>query len=213
MAIRAILWDFGNTLADERFMHAPLDGAPDWSPVFRGIHRTGLVEKWNLGQITSNDVAVSLAAELEIEPSRIVAHMRECCRNIHFYPVVMDLVANCAAPQAIVTINPDIFTEVIVPTYDLSAKFPAIVTSWQEGTLSKADLCEVAMGRLDRSLRLPECVLIDNKLENVLEWRARGGAAYHFDGAASLADRFTAILEGRFAGTWHHSAPSKRLAP
>jgi len=35
MAINLILWDFGDTLADERWMLAPMIGAPDWPTLGR----------------------------------------------------------------------------------------------------------------------------------------------------------------------------------
>ncbi|MEO8811756.1 MAG: hypothetical protein ABI376_02440 [Caulobacteraceae bacterium] len=181
MTIRAVLWDFGDTLADERWMHAPLEGSPDWPEAYRALHAKGLAEPWDLGEITTQDIAAALAAGLGLAPRVVLSHMQACCESVALYPRMMALVARCALPQAIVTINPDIFTKIVVPTYGLSGRFAAIVTSWQEKTLSKADLCDVAIRRLGVSLDPAECLLIDNKTDNVDEWRARGGAAYHFE--------------------------------
>ena len=99
-------------------------------------------------------------------------------------------------PQAVVTINPDIFSEVVVPAYDLTARFDTIVTSWRENTVSKADLCETAIARLPWALDAGSCLLIDNRLENIVEWRARGGAGVHFQGEAWLVTRWDDLMAG-----------------
>lgn len=189
MIIQAVLWDFGDTLADERWMLAPLPGAPDWPTVYQQIlDGDDLADRWNLGQATTVEIAEELAAALGVSPDSIERHMQFCCRNITFYPAVMALAAKLACPQAIVTINPDIFSTVVVPTYRFHERFASIVTSWQERTLSKADLCDIAMTRLTGATDREACLLIDNKLDNVLEWRARGGRAWHFQDAGSLAE-------------------------
>ena len=188
MRLQAVLWDFGETLADERWMLAPLDGSPGWPDVYRQVLDGGdLADRWNVGTATAADVAEAFGGTLGIPAGRILEHMHACCRNVSLYPKVMALAARLQAPQAIVTINPDIFSEVVVPTFELRARFSAIVTSWEERTLSKADLCDIAMSRLPGAVDREACLLIDNRMDNVAEWRARGGAAWHFEACAGLA--------------------------
>jgi hypothetical protein len=81
---------------------------------------------------------------------------------------------------------------VVVPAYDLGVRFATIVTSWAERTLSKADLCDIAMSRLPGAVDRAACLLIDNRMDNVAEWMARGGAAWLFEGCASLAEHLRA---------------------
>ena len=82
-------------------------------------------------------------------------------------------------PQAIVTVNPDLFTRFVAPNYALDTVFDTIVTSWQERTEDKARLCEIALERLGGSDRAT-ALLIDNIEANVDAWRARGGQAFLF---------------------------------
>jgi FMN phosphatase YigB (HAD superfamily) len=188
MTIQVILWDFGDTLADETWMLASLPGAPDWPAAYGRVLGGGdLADRWNLGLATAATVAGELAAGIGVSRERVLVHMRQCCGDVAFYPDVMKLVAELNLPQAIVTINSDIFSEVVVPTYRLDDQFETIVTSWEEATLSKADLCDIAMSRLAVTVDRRSSLLIDNKLENVLEWRARGGVAWHFQGFQPLA--------------------------
>jgi len=195
MTFQAVLWDFGDTLADERWMLAPLAGAPRWPEVYRQVlDGGGLADRWNVGSMSAADVAAEFSRALGIETGCILDHMRACCRNVSFYPDVMALAARLDGPQAIVTINPDVFSEVVVPAYDLSARFDAIVTSWEARTLSKADLCDVAMSRLAGGLDRQACLLIDNRMENVAQWRTRGGAAWLFQDCGGLADYLAPLV-------------------
>jgi hypothetical protein len=188
MTLQAVLWDFGDTLADERWMLAPLDGAPGWPEIYRTVLDGGdLADRWNIGSIAAADVADAFGRSLGVPTERILEHMRACCRNVSLNAGVMALTASLEVPQAIVTINPDIFSDVVVPHFGLRDRFAAIVTSWEERTLSKADLCDIAMSRLPGAVDRAACLLIDNRADNVAEWRARGGAAWLFDGFRGLA--------------------------
>jgi phosphoglycolate phosphatase-like HAD superfamily hydrolase len=198
MTLQAVLWDFGDTLADERWMLAPLDGAPGWPEAYRRVLDGGdLADRWNVGSIAAADVAEEFGRALSVPGHRVLRHMRACCRKVSLCLDVMALTAALAPPQAIVTINPDIFSEVVVPHYALRERFAAIVTSWEERTLSKADLCEAAMSRLPGAVDREACLLIDNRADNVAEWRARGGAAWLFEGYRSLTEHLSDQMEAR----------------
>jgi phosphoglycolate phosphatase-like HAD superfamily hydrolase len=187
MTIRAILWDFGGTLADESWMHVAMAGDEAWAELYRDVLDTDdLVRRWEEGEATTADVVEALAMRSGKGRGAILTHMHACCRNLRFYPKVMDLVARTALPQALVTINPDIFSEVVAPHYELARRFDVIVTSWQEGLTNKAVLCEIARLWLDPSLTAAECLLIDNLAANIDAWRARGGQGLQFTGEDEL---------------------------
>ncbi|HEY2482064.1 MAG TPA: hypothetical protein VGI30_07700 [Caulobacteraceae bacterium] len=187
MTIRAILWDFGGTLADETWMLAPFAGDDGWPELYREVLDTDdLVSRWNEGEARTADVVEALACRSGKARGAILTHMHTCCRNLKFHERVMDLAARTALPQALATINPDIFTEVVVPHYALSSRFDVITTSWQEGLSDKALLCEIARMWLDHSLTPAECLLVDNLQANIDAWRARGGSGLHFTGEDAL---------------------------
>jgi len=195
MTIRAILWDFGDTLVDERWMLAPMAGVPAWPETYATVlRRDGLVNRWDLGGVSTQDVADEVAKALGVLSAGVLAHMQACSRNIAFYPLMAELSGRCALPQAIVTVNPDIFTHIVVPTYDLAKRFPVIVASWEEKTLSKAELSDVARARLDPSLDRSECLLVDNKDDNVNEWQDRGGIGHVFRSERTSSDQIADLL-------------------
>jgi hypothetical protein len=102
-----------------------------------------------------------------------------------------------------VTVNPDIFSDIVAPGLGLAERFDVIVTSWEEGTQDKSMLCEVALSRLGLKSDRAAGLLIDNRADNVAAWQALGGAALHFTGeadfCAEFADRWPLPAE-RFRG-------------
>jgi FMN phosphatase YigB (HAD superfamily) len=191
MPIKLILWDFGDTLADERWMLAPMAGAPDWPRLYsERVGSTALGQLWNTGAISTDEVAAELASVLEVEIDAVIAHMLACSRQVRFFSKVIAFVEECVAPQAIVTVNPDIFTKILVPEYQLDRLVNLIVTSWEQGTDDKTTLCECAIAQLGVTVPRTECLLVDNQVDNVLAWESKGGAAYYFRGENLFCEDF-----------------------
>jgi hypothetical protein len=195
MAIRALLWDFGDTLVDERWMQAQMDGAPSWPDLYREFSaKSDLADRWNIGAATLDEVASSFAARLGVDAVRVRRHMEDCCKRVSFFPRVRALSERCKLPQAIVTVNCDVFSTIAAPHYRLQDRYDPIITSWQSRTLDKAELCDLAMARWGSSFSREECLLIDNRLDCVEAWRKRGGGAYHFQNETDLVDRFAGLI-------------------
>ncbi len=176
-----VLWDFGDTLADERWMLVAPEGVSEWSETFvEKIWRGEWGESWNRGEIFVDEVARRFGNLLGRRPTELLDHMERCCRKVSLFANSMSAARRLECPQAIVTINPDIFTRWIVPNYRLADLFDVIVTSWEMGTLEKSDLCEEAIQRLGGIEDKTKALLIDNREDNVLSWKKRGGSSYHF---------------------------------
>jgi len=194
-AVEAVLWDFGDTLADERWMLAPMAGQPAWPDLYLARCGEGeLGSLWNRGLKTAREVAAALGAELGVDGALVFEHMQACSRQVRLYPRVAAFVDALAIPQAIVTVNCDIFSDVVVPALDLASRFSPVVASWEAGIEDKADLCDLAMAKLGLSDRA-DCLLIDNRADNVASWRARGGSAYRFVGEQALVEQLSPTLQ------------------
>jgi len=141
---------------------------------------------WNRGELNFEEFASRLATDVGIGIDDACAHMQRCCVSIRFFEHAWARACAHSMPQAIVTVNPDLFTRFVVPNHELNTGFDTIVTSWQEGTEDKAELCAIALERLGGS-DSAEAMLIDNIEANVDAWRARGGQAYLFAGDAEFA--------------------------
>ena len=188
MTLRCVLWDFGDTLVDERWLQRAPVGVPQWPDVWKSLVRGELADRWNTGELTLGHVVDAVASTLPMSREAIGAHIGRCCAEVAFFPAPLAVARASRLPQAIVTINPDAFTQLVVPRYALDATFAPIVTSWQQRTLDKADLADIALRSIDGDIARAEALLIDNVQANVERWIARGGRAYHFRGEARFRE-------------------------
>ena len=188
---RVLLWDFGDTLADERWAWSAPAGVRGWSAAYRRIGDSELGERWNLGDASTRDVAQHLATELGLEAGDIHQHLERTCASIAFFPTSWRVACRHALPQAVVTVNPLVFRQVIVPTYELDQVFDVIVVSAEEHTTDKVRLCELALERLGKRASRHSSLLIDNISDNVERWRASGGLGYQFLDDATFAQDLT----------------------
>jgi FMN phosphatase YigB (HAD superfamily) len=186
--IRFLLWDFGDTLVDERFLWTCPSGVPGWRDCYRELTTGELGRRWNCGSARFDELAREMSSRLGMSTAAVIAHAQSCSADIRFFEHAWAAARSRALPQALVTVNPHEFRDWIVPNYRLSDHFDAIVVSAEQGCESKADLCDAAVKLLgcdDRSAAL----LLDNIEANVDEWRSRGGSAYWFRGDEEFSSR------------------------
>jgi FMN phosphatase YigB (HAD superfamily) len=175
--VTLLLVDFGNTLAEENFIRHDSRRFPTWTDAWLDLG-TELVGAWEAGRLSGLDIAGELARRLSASPRDVHAYMRDCCREIVFHPeIVRALKARHARhePQIMVSVNPDLFDEVL-NHYRLRAFFDAVVTSAEEGSCDKAELCHRAL-RI-AGTRPSASLLIDNLQLNVNAWESAGGQGY-----------------------------------
>jgi FMN phosphatase YigB (HAD superfamily) len=175
-----VLWDFGDTLVDERWMRRPPLSCPNWEAVWVEV-MAEVADRWNIAEVSKREVFAALAARSGLSVEDIEAHAIECCRTLSFHPSAWAIACERRWPQAIVTVNPDLFEDYIVPVYFLRTVFNAIVTSCQEGTVDKVRLCELALDRLGYDGNRDDALLIDNSLDLVQAWQQTGGRGYWFE--------------------------------
>jgi hypothetical protein len=179
MSVKVLLWDFGDTLADERWMlRAPAD-VPSWPDAWVEVMSTH-ADRWNVGDVGMDEVFAQLATRTGMVFSDVEAHAHLCCEQINFHESAWGLAGERRVLQAIVTVNPDLFAEFVVPAYDLSSTFDTIVMSFAEMTVDKSALCRIALDRLGFRGNPSEAVLIDNRADLVQGWINAGGSGYWF---------------------------------
>ena len=179
--LKCILWDFGNTLVDERWMRSGPETLSGWNEAYGAII-DDIRDAWDLGDMSFRDLANKLSDRMGIESDEVIAHVRMRCESINFYGNVLNVAKRCPLPQAIVTVNPDVFSEWVVPYYKLDQIFSPIVTSSEEKTLDKSDICDIALAELSGHITRKEALLIDNKKESIEGWKTLSGSVYHFRG-------------------------------
>lgn len=103
-----------------------------------------------------------------------------------FNPIAWRVAVEHRLPQALVTVNPDLFADYIVPAHELAIVFDAIVMSFAERTADKPSLCRIALDRLGFDGDPSAALLIDNRKDLVHAWQTVGGAGYWFQNDEQL---------------------------
>jgi len=188
-----LLWDFGDTLVDERWMRRPPEDCRDWPTAWSTV-MAARADSWNNGDITALTVYQDLSELTGLTLEAVESHARDCCQRLIFHETAWRVAIERRLPQAIVTVNPDIFGDLIVPHYGLSDIFDEIVMSWVEQTDDKPVLCDVALSRLQWTGGREAALLIDNRQDLVEAWKQFGGSGYWFQSDAQFAKDLSALL-------------------
>ena len=110
--------DFGDTLCDERFIWS---SGPEWMEVYETFDYDGIGAQWCLGEIDTPQFPEVLSESMNWSAESIAAHMNKCCERIQFFDQTSEFFKSRHLPQAIVTVNPGIFSDVIVPICDFQS--------------------------------------------------------------------------------------------
>lgn len=171
--IQCLLWDFGDTLCDELSLWRL---GPEWMEVYRSFG-DGIGAAWSLGDMDTRGFVAELARRMPYSEEEIHLHLRRT-DLFEFFPFTYSFFRAHHLPQAIVTVNPALFTEVIVPGCSFDEVTDAIVVSAEEKTIDKGELCRRALERMKIGCVPSQALLIDNKSENLESWADHGGIGY-----------------------------------
>lgn len=167
-----------------RVRFGPTEELPSgWTDVY--THRfaePGFNERWQCGEIPTATLIEHFARELDVDVDVVDGYVRRLCRSVSLRSGILASVwarRLRAEPQALVTVNPDIFDE-IVRYHALSDLFDQVVVSALEGTSDKMELCRIALDRLGRREDFGSAILIDDNAEHVTAFERAGGSGYLF---------------------------------
>ena len=184
--IECVIFDFGNTLADEQWMMQSPPDLPTWELAYRhGVWNRPKEwgDPWSRGELTAYDVAERMHNVLGISTSRAYQIMLGNSRKLRFYPNVMSFVRTRrqqGLKQAIVTINADIFSDVVVPHYRLDMQFDVIINSCDYGSLDKVELSKHVFAHYGGGIGFHNTLLIDNSKTHLERFTEHGGKTYLF---------------------------------
>ena len=108
-------------------------------------------DRWMAGEVSASAVADYLSGHLGISAGEIEAALREGCRELEFNEAVWEFakaVRAAGKPMALVTVNADVFSEEVVPSFGLDRVFDVIVNSADHGDTDKRRLWPVAFEAL-----------------------------------------------------------------
>jgi hypothetical protein len=191
MHVRCLLWDFGDTLCDELSLWRV---SPEWMEVYRSFDH-GLGAAWSLGDLYTDGFVTELAKRMPLSEAEILAHLKRT-DLFEFFPFTYAFFRDRHLPQAIVTVNPTAFSEIIVPGFALDEVTDAIVVSAEERTIDKGELCRRALERIDLGCDPSQALLIDNKQSNLDAWAGHGGIGYLYTTDAAFKQDVARGIDG-----------------
>lgn len=193
MTPAVLLWDFGDTLVDERWMRRPPAGFPTWEAAWLEV-MSDHADNWNVGRVGRTEIFAALAERSGMSADAVKSHAARCCKLLSFNETAWRVASERRLPQALVTVNPDLFADFVVPAHGLDDVFDAIVMSFEELTDDKPALCDIALDRLGFTGPRSDALLIDNRRDLVEAWRDLGGTGYWFQNDHQLRADLPSLL-------------------
>jgi len=188
--IRCVVFDYGDTLSSDHYFKAL---GPDFDAlVGREIFEDNTPEwcdLWIRGELTAEMVADHLAGLSGLSSTWILEGLVAGCARLTLHPVIWQFAQAQRAlgrNTALVTLNFDVFSRLIVPAMGFDRVFDVIVNSADHRHDDKVALWQYAFRRLD-GCDFANSLLIDDKAKHVDRFRARGGMAYQYTGDEEFA--------------------------
>lgn len=188
--------DFANTLCPQNYFQTTPSNCPSWRNLFDSciFHDKYWITEWCNARASALDIAAEVGKHVTLSLDEILNEMRNGCRDLSFNRAVLDYACSRrrnGRKTAIVTLNIDWFTEIVVPAHNLESVFDVIVNSSDYGTDDKEYLWEIAFDQLGIGAGYGTALLIDDSAKWVGRFRNNGGNAYQYSDDPSFAEWFT----------------------
>ena len=183
--IRAVVIDFGFTLSSDYYFRELGSRYTERITELLFSRDSAISRRWMGGLVTSKDVAECLSDHLDASAEDIYSALARGCSRMSFNQAVRDFAMNQKAQGrklALVTVNADIFKDVIVPSHGLDREFDTIVSSsdFKTELPSKQPLWDAAFDALGPEFGYANSLLIEDTRREIELVRELGGSAYRY---------------------------------
>jgi FMN phosphatase YigB (HAD superfamily) len=164
---KCIIFDFANTLSNSKYFNTKPITCPNWYDLFQNyvFADKQIVTSWCQGNISSYQIAEIVKRHLNWEIGSILDEMKKGCKNLHFNKAVYDFslsLKGTGIKTALVTNNIDLFTEVVVPFYNLNTLFNVVINSADCKSDNKSELWPIAFQKIGYKINYHESILIED---------------------------------------------------
>jgi len=206
-SVKAVIFDYGLTIGCEYYFNKPHPKIPNWNELIQEVSfkNSEFSDRWMMGEKRTQNIAEILSQRTGVSRFEIEEYLRNGCRSIKENPQVISFARYLRAnqfPICMVTVNCDIFNEVIIPSHGYSEVFPVIVNSCDFGTIDKSLLWPVALGRMSPPVNYSDCLLIEDKKSEIEQFIGLGGSAIHYVGDVNFREeiqRYDFEIDEKFA--------------
>jgi len=183
--IRAVIFDYGFTISAEYYFNVPHPRIPKWRELIQQyiFEDPGVTRKWMEGRIGLDNIATIIEQETNEQSGSILACLRAGCQRLRENKAVIRFAKTLKAKGiriGLVTVNFDVFNEVIVPGHKYDDLFDVIVNSCDWGEIDKRNLWPIAFERLGEDINYGNSLLIDDGERETNLFRAAGGLAIRY---------------------------------
>jgi FMN phosphatase YigB (HAD superfamily) len=191
-----IVFDYANTLSSDLYFQTCPEGFPAWRALFEKhvFSDPRILSDWCKGVLKKHDIARLISPHAGMPVATVLAEMNNSCKELHFNPAVWQL---AEAQQigghktVLVTINIDVFSDFIVPFYQLDGLFDVIVNSSDYGTDNKLVLWHIAFEQLGDGITYDNSLLIDDSPKWTTAFANKGGNAFLYRNDAEFEEWLT----------------------
>jgi FMN phosphatase YigB (HAD superfamily) len=210
--ISCIIFDFAGTLCSDYFFTGL---KPEYFNAVQhlifGENSTKWADPWMAGELSSRDIAGYLSSHWPITEEEVLRTLYDGCSKMTFNPAVWRFAQKqkqSGRKIALVTLNMDVFTEIIVPSHNLDTTFDVIVNSSDHKELDKTKLFQTAFDLLgSNQYTFHTSLLIDDSQKQVDAFRRMGGMAYRYVGDAAFEEWVNVSVEDG-----EHPTPEQRTS-
>ena len=190
--IKSVIFDFDGTLSSGRYF-SPLgpDALDAIGQLVFGGNSAQWADPWMKGDISCRDVAAYLSNQLPETEERILSALHDGCSNMPINAAVLDFASlsrQSGRKTALVTVNMDVFTEIVVPAHGLDAVFDLVLNTADHGTLDKSTLWRKALVSFGPEHSFSSALLIDDSPRMTALFESLGGVAYRYQGNEGFQD-------------------------
>jgi predicted acetyltransferase len=186
--IKAVIFDYGLTIGAEYYFNVQHPDIPNWNEIIQEtvFRNKTFIDKWLTGDVSLIDVAKKIEAETKINQNQTLDTLKKGCMNLKENEEVIEFAKELNInnfPIAMVTLNFDIFNEIVIPYHAYDRIFKVIINSCDYNEIDKKKLWPIAFKKLGTEINYENSLLIEDSKYEVDRFVSMGGNAilYHSD--------------------------------
>lgn len=194
--LRAVIFDYGLTIGREYYFNRKHPRVDNWSDLIQEIvfldHEFS--QQWMVGKKNVKDIAMTIASRTGVDETEILTFLKDGCKSIAENEDVISLarkLAQTGIPIALVTLNFDIFNEILIPHHGYSEIFNVIINSCDYGTIDKTSLWPIAFNAMGSNISYGDCLLIEDRKCETDRFVALGGHAIQYTKTTELENEIS----------------------
>ena len=183
--IDAVIFDYGFTFSSEHYFNVPHPRIPQWHDLMQEVifGDKRVCRAWMNGAIGLSDITHIIQEKTGEDCTSILTYLRDGCRKLRENQAVATLARQLKShgvPIGLVTVNFDVFNDIIVPSHRYNELFSVIINSCDYAEIDKRVLWPMAFQQLGDHIGYANSLLIEDGKQEPQQFRVSGGYAIEY---------------------------------